>query len=87
MTRNPETWLVAQRRQIARELAQLAREISRAPAAEDQMPMILKLHGLWSQLGDAETVLQVLRGVPREEAGVWPSRAKPKEAGDATQAP
>lgn len=64
---------LARRRAIARDVIVLCRQISRAPLADGQMDNILKLHGLWCDLGQVEELLQRCAGVPPSEAGVWPS--------------
>lgn len=61
------------RRSLSRWVVDLGREIGRARAAEDAMPLVLKLHTAWSQLCKVEETLQALRGVAPEHAGVWPA--------------
>lgn len=81
------TRLVAERQRVARDVVVLARKIARAQPADDEMDSILAMQSLWIRLGEIEQVFQILRGVPAEESGVWPSRARSKDAGDSTQAP
>lgn len=78
------TLLVAERQQVARDVVVLARKIARAQPTDDEMDSVLAMQSLWIRLGEIEHVFQVLRGVPPEEAGLWPLR--PKDTGDATQA-